>query len=56
MLHTLSTMHMTLWFCSLTMFIEEVSSRVVFEVKHKRWENALSVTLIDLRRRRKELK
>jgi hypothetical protein len=35
MLHTPSTTHMELWFCSLTMFIEKVSSRALFEVKQK---------------------
>jgi hypothetical protein len=36
MLHTPSTTHMALWFCSLTMFIEKVSSRALFEVKQKK--------------------
>jgi hypothetical protein len=36
MLHTPSTMHMELWFCSLTMFVEKVSfGAFLFEVKQK---------------------
>jgi hypothetical protein len=37
MLHTPFTMHMTLWFFSLTMFVEEVSLGALFEVKQKFW-------------------
>jgi hypothetical protein len=31
-------MHMALWFCSLTMFVEKVTSGALFEVKQKSWE------------------
>jgi hypothetical protein len=37
-LHTPSTMHMTLWFCSLTMFVEKVSFGAPYEVKQKGYE------------------
>jgi hypothetical protein len=37
-LHTSSTMHMTLWFCSLTMFVEKVSFGAPYEVKQKGYE------------------
>jgi hypothetical protein len=36
MLHTPPTMHMALWFCSLTMFVEKVSFGALFEVKQKK--------------------
>jgi hypothetical protein len=32
MLHTPSTTHMTLWYCSLIMFVEKVSFGALFEV------------------------
>jgi hypothetical protein len=32
-LHTPSIMHMALWFCSRTMFVEKVSFGALFEVK-----------------------
>jgi hypothetical protein len=34
-LHTSSTVHMALWFCSLTMFVEKVSFGALFEVNKK---------------------
>jgi hypothetical protein len=37
MLHKPSTMHTTLWFCSLTFSIEKVSSGALVEVKQKSW-------------------
>jgi hypothetical protein len=37
MLHTPSTMYITLWFCSLTIFVEKVSFGALFEVKQKNW-------------------
>jgi hypothetical protein len=37
MLHTPSTMHMVLWFCHLTMYVEKVSFGALFEVKQKSW-------------------
>jgi hypothetical protein len=36
MLHTPSTTHMALWFCSLTMFVENMSFGALFEVKQKK--------------------
>jgi hypothetical protein len=29
---------MTLWFCSITMFVEKVLFRALFKVKQKSWE------------------
>jgi hypothetical protein len=37
-LHTSYTMHMALWSCSLTMFVEKVSFGALFEVKQKSCE------------------
>jgi hypothetical protein len=37
-LHTPYIMHMALWFCSLTMFLEKVSFGALFEVKQKSYE------------------
>jgi hypothetical protein len=37
MLHTPSTMHMALWFCSLTLSIEKVTFGALVEVKQKFW-------------------
>jgi hypothetical protein len=37
-LHTPYTMHMALWFCSLSMFVEKVSIGALFEVKQKSCE------------------
>jgi hypothetical protein len=36
MLHAPSTMHMALWFCSLTMFVEIMSSGALFEVRNRK--------------------
>ena len=45
MLHTPSTMHMALWFCSLTLFVEKVSFGALFEEKQKSWKkNGKEVT------------
>jgi hypothetical protein len=38
MLHAPSTICMALWFCSLTMFMENVSFGAMFKVKQKSWE------------------
>jgi hypothetical protein len=38
MLHTPSTIHMTLWFCSLTMFVEKASFGALFEEKIRKLE------------------
>jgi hypothetical protein len=48
MLHTPSTTHMALWFCSLTMFIEKVSCGALFEVKQKRSDGGMNPSLSQL--------
>jgi hypothetical protein len=45
MLHTPSTIHMALWFCSITMFVEKVSFGALFEEKQESWKkNGKEVT------------
>jgi hypothetical protein len=52
MLHTPSTMHMALWFCSLTLFVEKDSFGALFEEKtekvEKEWQRGNLLRLSQL--------